>query len=579
MHDSEPIGAGLRLIVVEDEPVVSLYLQAVLSELGFGVEMLSTLREGRERTSLGDFDILLADKNLPDGSGLDLCRELAREGAPYKLVVMSGYANLASAIDAIKHGVTDYLVKPIELDELRARLTRVVTLIRLEHKNAELLAQLRLRNTELENLSVRDPLTALFNHGYLHDALQREIARSELHGRSFVFALLDLDEFSEFNRNHGHAAGDRFLKEVSLCLRSGAGKSDYPFRVTEQEVAARFGPDVFALILPEADRALAATKLESIRRSIEKVALGDVAVPTLSIGFACFPEDADEREQLVTCAQRALAAAKRLGGEQLVAYSPEIGRGDETATAQSAAMARALTRSLASDAFKFAYQPIMSARDGSLFAYEALCRPNDPTFPNAHSLIETAVRTGRICELDRVLRRLAVLPLDGLPQHLSLFVNIHPQDLNDDEFIAVESHLERWAGRIVFEVTETEAIADLVSANQRIQSLRNRGFRVALDDLGSGYSGLSMLAELQPDIVKLDMKLVRAIGQSSRVARLVKHVIEYCRDEQLATVAEGIETESELDVVTKLGVDYVQGFLLGRPGPIAPVAPDEPNLR
>ncbi|HKU42708.1 MAG TPA: EAL domain-containing protein [Polyangiales bacterium] len=563
MQESEAIGAGLRLIVVEDEAVVRLYLEAALSELGFAVEMFGTLREGRERTRRGGFEILLADKNLPDGSGLELCTELAREDGSYKLLVMSGYANLASAVEAIKHGIADYLVKPLELDDLRARLTRVVNVIRLERKNAELVAQLRLRNAELENLAVRDPLTGLFNHGYLHEALAREIARSELHGRNFALALLDIDGFSEFNRTHGHAIGDGLLRELGLALQCG-GQSN----VAEQEIAARFGPDVFALILPEVDRATAATKLENVRRSAAQLPIAGDNVPTLSIGFAVYPADAQDREALVACAQGALGAAKRVGGDQLVSYSEDVGSGDELAAARSAARARALTRSLATGSFGFVYQPIVHARERNLFAYEALCRPQDAAFANVGELIETAVRTGRINDLGRVLRRLAAQPLETLPDSISLFINIHPQDLSDDVFCAVEPHLARWAHRIVFEVTETEAIVDPAWAHERIQNVRARGFRVALDDLGSGYSGLNMLAELQPDIVKLDMKLVRAVRQEGRVARLVKHVIEYCKGEQLLTIAEGIETEPELDTVTQLGVDYVQGFLLGRPEPL-----------
>jgi EAL domain-containing protein (putative c-di-GMP-specific phosphodiesterase class I) len=124
-----------------------------------------------------------------------------------------------------------------------------------------------------------------------------------------------------------------------------------------------------------------------------------------------------------------------------------------------------------------------------------------------------------------------------------------------------------WAKRVVLEVTETEAIRDYPRARARIQQLRDVGYRVALDDLGSGYSSLNLLAQLEPDIVKLDMELVRGIERGGRTARLVQHLIEFCRGEGFTTIAEGIETDAEFRAVAELKVDFVQGFLLGRPEP------------
>jgi len=231
------------------------------------------------------------------------------------------------------------------------------------------------------------------------------------------------------------------------------------------------------------------------------------------------------------------------------------------------ANAKALGRALSQGSFSFVYQPIVHVRDDSLFAYEALCRPTDGSFRHVGELLETAVRTGRIRELGRVLRRLVVEPLGQLPSECALFVNLHPQDLGEDHPLEAESHLVPWASRIVLEVTETEAIRDYERARARIRSLREAGFRVALDDLGSGYSSLNLLAELEPDFVKLDMQLVRGVEKGGRTARLVQHLIEFCRGEGFMTVAEGIETESELRAVSELGVDLVQGYLLARPSP------------
>jgi diguanylate cyclase (GGDEF)-like protein len=564
-----PFGTGLRALVVDDEPVIRQLLEVVLGDFGFRVSTVPDLRSARERTALENFDMLMIDKNLPDGSGLELCQALREAKADCKFVVMSGYANLTSAVEAFQLSVADYFVKPLDLNDLQARLSRVIELLTLSRQNRKLITELTSKNSELEAMAVRDPLTRLFNHGHLHEVLLQEIARSQRYAHSFALALLDIDGFRRLNEKHGHAVGDRILRQVSELMRDNSLRSEVNFRVAEQLVAARYGGDVFAVILPETDRASAALKLESLREAVrdKNFELGDgAATLTTSVGYACFPEDAADREALLDAASRALRACKRAGGDQLVCYTEELGA-ENAGAAQAAAHAKALSRSLAAGSFRFVYQPIVRVADSTLFAYEALCRPTDEGFRHVGELLETAVRTGRIRELGRSLRRIVVDPMPQLDPQVSLFVNLHPQDLSDDQLLEAETHLSRWAQRVVLEVTETEAIRDYDRARSRIQALRQHGFRVALDDLGSGYSSLNLLAQLEPDFVKLDMELVRGVRMAGRTARLVKHLVEFCREEGFTTVAEGIETEEELQAVTDLGVDLVQGYLLARPAP------------
>jgi diguanylate cyclase (GGDEF)-like protein len=567
-HADTPFGTGLSALVVDDEPVIRQLLQVVLSDLGFQVETLSDLRSARERTAVQGFDLVMVDKNLPDGNGLELCQALRAADADCKFVVMSGYANLTSAVEAFQLSVADYFVKPLDLDDLQARLAKVVELLSLSRSNRKLVEELKAKNVELEALSVRDPLTRLFNHGHLQEVLQQEIARSQRHHRAFTFALLNIDGFRGINEGYGHAAGDHILREVADLMQRRSRRSDVTFRVTEQLVAARYGGDVFALILPETERASAALKLGTLRDSIRAIDYGiDGVALTTSAGFACYPDDSQDREGLLEAAGRALSACKRAGGDQLIGYTAELGAREHAGATQTAARAKALTRSLAQGSFRFVYQPIVRVRDNTLFAYEALCRPTDAGFAHVGELLETAVRTGRIRELGRALRPIVVEPMSQLHESVALFINLHPQDLSDDQRLEAETHLLPWARRIVLEVTETEAIRDYDRARARIQSLREHGFRVALDDLGSGYSSLNLLAQLEPDFVKLDMELVRGVQRAGRTARLVQHLVEFCRGEGFMTVAEGIETEQELASVAKLGVDLVQGYLLARPEP------------
>jgi len=159
-----------------------------------------------------------------------------------------------------------------------------------------------------------------------------------------------------------------------------------------------------------------------------------------------------------------------------------------------------------------------------------------------------------------------------LPADKLLFLNVHPFEFLEQGGIEGEPALQPWTKRIVLELTEAAEVSNFARARERVAALRAAGFRIAVDDLGSGYSSLNSLALLEPDFVKLDMAMIRGIEEGGRAARLIKHILEYCRGEGMRAVCEGIETQEELRVVAALGVSLVQGFLLARPGPPFPGA-------
>jgi EAL domain-containing protein (putative c-di-GMP-specific phosphodiesterase class I) len=167
-----------------------------------------------------------------------------------------------------------------------------------------------------------------------------------------------------------------------------------------------------------------------------------------------------------------------------------------------------------------------------------------------------------------VLREMAIEPLPRLNNGGCIFVNVHPYELNDPDLLKESGSLfEEFSSRIVFEVTEAGKIRDYAQFRLALAKLRERGFRVALDDLGAGYSGLNALALLEPDFVKLDAALLRGVDSDNRKSRLIKHILEYAVGEGVQVIAEGIETEQETRVVTDLGCPLLQGFHFAPPGP------------
>ncbi|HEY3356175.1 MAG TPA: EAL domain-containing protein [Polyangia bacterium] len=559
-----PIGAGLSILVVDDEPSILIFLGEALTDWGFAVTTAASVAEAQDRCARAAFDLLLLDKNLPDGNGLTVARQVTGGEDDCAVMIMSGYANLTSAVEAIQCQVADYLIKPFNLDDLRARLQRVVEHQALRRHNRQLALELSRKNAILESLAARDVLTTLFNHAYFQDAVERELARSARHHLCFAVVLLDIDGFHRVNEAAGHRRGDEVLGAIGRLIDGRA-------RAT-QAIAARFDQDAFALLLPQTATASAAAAAEELRQLLARHDFGlrGAAPLAFSAGVASYPRDGATREQLLTAAQLSHAAAKAAGGNRVVSYGPHVtapGSAQPEVVRRELERHAALDRTIAHRAFHVLYQPITDVRTGTAAAYEALCRPAEATFHSPLELFAAAERAGRVATLGRIVRELSVAPLAQLPEPALLFLNIHPHELFHSEALEREPALRPWAARIVFEITEGAELDDVDRAHERIQQLRTLGFRVAVDDLGAGYSSLNRLASLAPDYVKLDMALIRGIHADSRAARLIQHVVEYCRAEPAALIAEGVETADELRTVTALGVPLVQGFYLGRPAP------------
>ncbi len=556
-----------KILVVDDEPVIRQFLEVAVAEMGYQVEVVETLAEAMTRCETPDFDIVLVDKNLPDGTGLDLCERLSNSKADCKVALMTGFANLSSAVEAMRHGVADYFVKPLDLSDLEARIQRMARMLELERQNRRLIEELRNKNRALQALAARDPVTNLFNHGHFQDCINREVARSKQHGHQFALVTVSLDRFSEVNSKIGHTAGDRVLRSIASLLGSDGSGGSGEFHMALEETAGRLGGDVFGLLLPETTKAAAATKLQIFRHELQLICERDEQLPivTASIGIAEFPIDGMDRETLLKSSELAMGAAKSSGGDALVAYADDMRSSQQQDAAAAVQRLQALGRSLVNQSFEFVYQPLVDVSEWRVAAYEALCRPTDPAFRHIGELLHTTAQAGRFWELGRILRRLAVQPVEKLPEPMLLFVNLHPQDLKDPQLLKPDPEVNKWASRIVFEITETEALQDYEAVRECIRILREQGFRVALDDLGSGYSGLNSLAMLAPDYVKLDMELIRGITAQSRSARLIQHIREFCLDEGIETIAEGVETREELAVIQGLGVSLVQGYYFAKP--------------
>ncbi|HLK91163.1 MAG TPA: EAL domain-containing protein [Polyangia bacterium] len=221
-----------------------------------------------------------------------------------------------------------------------------------------------------------------------------------------------------------------------------------------------------------------------------------------------------------------------------------------------------------------AAQPIVSWSGRRIFAYETLLRTDEPTLRSPLDFFDAAERLGRAAELGRTIRRHIARHLQDAPSPATLFVNLHPADLEDEELYADDGALTPFAKQVVLEITERAALDQIHELGSRVTRLRALGYRIAIDDLGAGYAGLTSFAQLEPEVVKVDMSLVRGIDGSPMKQKLVRSIIALCTELGIQLVAEGIETAAERDTLVTLGGDLCQGYLFARPGRGYP----EPNL-
>ena len=281
----------------------------------------------------------------------------------------------------------------------------------------------------------------------------------------------------------------------------------------------------------------------------------DGAVRAIDSGAVSYLAKPFDHEKLAAAVAR---AARRQGVARMrrrsESYAELYGGGDELAER----FGRALERSW------MAFQPIVEARSGRLFAYEALLRTDEDSLRRTDIFIATAERLDRVHELGRTVRAAVAEQAVHAPDDVLLFVNVHGLELADEDLFAADAPLAKVASRVVLEITERTGIDPAIGAKQ-VAMLRRLGYRIAVDDLGAGYAALGALASLEPEIVKLDMSLVRDIDRHATKRRVVTAIASLCRELGGKVVAEGVETAAERAVVVEAGVDLIQGYLIAKP--------------
>ncbi len=432
--------------------------------------------------------------------------------------------------------------------------TRMVGIVHdiTERKQAE---------NKLTYMAHHDPLTGLYNRQYLLEKLQRILKVKNLAKGALLF--VDLDNFKIVNDTLGHATGDRLLKTLSSKLK---------YTLREEDILARIGGDEFALLLEEATPEEAQGVAKRLVEFIGAFRYSEEGV-TFTIGSSvgmAYIETNMEAEELLSRADRACYVSKARGGNRIEVY--QLGQDELQLIVEEASWTTRIKDALREQGFSLWFQPVLHLATQQVDHYEALLRmqgsQGEVILPGA--FIPSAERFGFMSQIDYWVIQAAVQCLAAHPE-LHLAVNLSGKSLSDPtlkDFISLNLRQQSVEpNRLSFEITETAAIVNFDHARVFIKDLKNLGCKFALDDFGVGFSSFTYLRELPVDLIKIDGSFVRNLDQDLINQALVGSIHEMAKALDKKTIAEFVENEAILHILQEIGVDYAQGYHLGRPTP------------
>ncbi|MDQ2961575.1 MAG: EAL domain-containing protein [Pseudomonadota bacterium] len=436
---------------------------------------------------------------------------------------------------------------------------------------------------QIHRLAYFDLVTELPNRSRFHDKLAETLTTAKRDGTAFALLFLDLDQFKRINDTLGHAVGDDLLRVIAQRLTRGLRPEDIarptPAKAVQRDVC-RHGGDEFIVLLDgvasEQDAARAATRLLTMLAQPIVLGAHEVFV-SASIGIVLYPRDGEDLDTLLKNADVAMYHAKAQGRSHFSFYQDSM----RAASAQRLSLEHDLRKALEGEQFELYYQPQIEVRSGRIVGIEALIRWNHPTLGmlGPGHFISVAEDTGLIMAIWEWVLVAALIQhnawlAQGLPA-VTIAVNLSSVQFGDPALAARVEEIARVVGvplhYLELEVTESMLLVDSDAAFKTLTALRAMGVKIAIDDFGTGYSSLSYLRRLPLDKLKLDQSFIRDAGNEGDVA-ITRAIIAMAQSLKLAVVAEGVETQAQIDLLLSLGCTTVQGFLLGRPLPAAATA-------
>lgn len=547
----------ISLLLVEDNPKEALVIKNMLKE---GLQNQFTLKHSRSLNDALDliqqnqFQAIILDSHLPDGKSFESIPQFLQFCPDAPILILSGVEEEDQAIQAVKSGAQDYLIKGQTSSSTLCRALRYA----MERQRA---------TQRITQLAHYDHLTGLANRGLFYERLNCAVARCHRNDTAIALMFLDLDHFKDINDTLGHDCGDSLLKTVAARIKKC---------IREIDTGVRLGGDEFAVLL---EQIVSIEDVASVAQRILHLLAQPVIIKqhqlhvTGSLGITIYPWDSANPQELLSHADAAMYRAKAQGGNTHQFYTA----GMKTAGLDGSTLEMELSRALAKEEFLLHYQPQMNLCTKQVIGMEALLRWHHPYqgLIGPNQFIPQAEENGMIIPIGEWVLRTASKQAkywekQGFPApHVA--VNLSARQIHQGNLPALmqdilnHSHLDPECLKL--ELTETFLIHETQETIQTLRELKAMGIHLYIDDFGAGYASLRYLKSFPIDGIKLDQSLIQNLPHSTNDAAIVMAVISLAKALGLQVIAEGVESQEQVDFLEEYGCDAMQGYWIAPPLP------------
>lgn len=550
------MGVGAKdILLVEDNSGDARLVELMLSEMDdtdYCLTKVDRMSEALDLLDDHDFQAAILDMSLPDGEGVENISRIKARVADLPIVVLGGCYDEAIALETVKAGAQDYLVKG-EIDEWQ--LSRALKYA-VERKRLQ---------EDVVYMAHHDQLTDLANRTLFHIRLEHAIKTAERRNELVALLYMDLDHFKPINDALGHDVGDKLLIEVAKSLKES---------VREVDTVGRLGGDEFAIILEGIEHRKDVIQIAKkiIINLSKELRIDDHSLYIgTSIGIAMYPQCGEDADVLIKNADSAMYKAKRSGGTQYQFYS----RAMNSDALEELTMEMRLREALNNEEFILHYQPKYDLKTGELSGSEALLRWQSPEIGLLHpsSFIPQLEQNGLITEVGRwvlesACKQHALWKREGRVTG-KVAVNLSGRQLLQTDFAESVAEILANSGLdsscLELELTESLMIQNTKSTMRAIEDLRAMGVSIAIDDFGTGYSSFNYLKRFVIDTLKIDRSFIQNITKGGADAAITSAITRLSKDLGIQVVAEGVETREQLDYLREQYIDQMQGFYMSPP--------------
>lgn len=558
-----------KILVVDDEMDLERLIKhrfrkkIIAKQLDFifvknGVEAIKKLQ------TKDSIDMVLTNINMSEMDGLTLLTRLSEIDQTLKAVVLSAYGDLPMIRVAMNRGAFDFITKPIDFQDLEITIDKTISFVKQIREQKE---QLQQALEQLRYQAFYDQLTGLPNQKYILGHIRQCIEWSQQRNSLFAVLCLSLDGFKAVKYGLGHAISDRLLVEVARRLANYLQPTD---------MVARCGTDEFAILLTDLPNfKQAENKAEQLRQVLRTPFKlnGSVVSSNIYIGIVNSIIECNQPEDFLRAADTAMNYAKMPGKPNTVIFDT----GMQASILERLQMEADLQRAIERQQFQLNYQPIVSLSTGKIVGFEALVRWQHPTrgWVSPVKFIPLAEETGLIIPLGKwvlseACRQLSIWR-EQFSHHLPLTISVNLSGIqlwNPDVLKSIDEILHSLSlsgSHLKLEITESILMDKESEATAMLDQFKQRQIQLSIDDFGTGYSSLAYLQSFPIDTLKIDRSFINGIEQQEKNLDITRTIITLAHSLELDVIAEGVETQEQLEILRALGCEYGQGYLFSPP--------------